>query len=275
MKSVNYFLSIVAFLLVLTVSAQEKLKGNRIVTTENRGNFDFEKIEIGDGIDVLISQGDETSVSVEADENLMDAIITEVNNNTLTIKLSEEIRSKKELKVLVTANSLLNQITIKDKSDITSNSTLFLDSFTLNAEGDSKVSLNLDVIHFYLNNNESANVNLSVKGEEVYLKANKTGKGKVNISADKVELITQGSSSLELTGECKSLNIKAENRSNARAAELETEETIVTSSDTSNAFVNAKIKLTVSAINSSEVSIYGQPQIIIEKFADKAILRKK
>ncbi|MCB0486582.1 MAG: DUF2807 domain-containing protein, partial [Flavobacteriaceae bacterium] len=256
MKSVNYFLSIVAFLLVLTVSAQEKLKGNRIVATENRGNFDFEKIEIGDGVDVLISQGDETTVSVEADENLMNAIITEATNNTLFIKLSEEIRSKKELKVLVTANSLLSQITIKDKSDITSNSTLFLDSFTLNAEGDSKVSLNLDVIHFYLNNNESANVNLSVKGEEVYLKANKTGKGKVNISADKVEVITQGSSSLELTGECKSLNIKAENRSNAKAAELETEEAVVTCSDTSNTFVNAKIKLTVSAINSSEVSIY-------------------
>jgi hypothetical protein len=45
--------------------------------------------------------------------------------------------------------------------------------------------------------------------------------------------------------------------------------------DRSDVAVNAAVKLEVTAENDAEVYIYDNPEIIIKKFSDKAVLFKK
>ena len=265
------------FLLIFTfqLNAQEKLKGNRIVVTEDRFIYNFNKVEVNDNIDVVINQGTEPSVTVETDENLQFAVITEVIDSTLVIKLSEKISRKKELLAHITVNQFFKELITKDKSDVKTLSNLQLRSFTLNAEGDSKVSLTLGTTAFYLNNLESANVNLNISSEEVYLRGNKSGKAKIKADTKYLEIIGQGNSSFELEGKTNEIELKAENRSDVKAAALECNEAIVMATDNSTVHINVRNNLDLSVLNDGEVNIYNNPKIKLEKFADKAVLKKK
>ena len=81
-----------AFLFIVTVSTScmldgiNSVSGNRNVISETRKiNDDFTKIEIGQGIQLYITQDNDLSLVVKADENLHKLIKTEVVNGVLKI----------------------------------------------------------------------------------------------------------------------------------------------------------------------------------------------
>jgi hypothetical protein len=262
-------------ILPLNISGQEKLKGNKIVVTEDRNISDFNKIEINDNIDVIITQRSDKSVSVETDENLQFAVLTEVKGEVLTIKLSKKIIKKKVLKVYISIDDFIDEINTYNRADVRSDGTLNLDQIVINAEDDSKVVMDIKCALFSLKNNESANVNLTVKADKAIINSNKTGRARINIDAENIEVLCQGNSTTELVGNSVDFMVNAENKSNLKASMLECNDVTVNASDNSDIHINAKNSVIISLINSAEVYLYNDPEITIEKFADKAILRKK
>ena len=262
-------------ILPLNISAQEKLKGNKIVVTEDRNISDFNKIEINDNIDVIITQANDKSVSVETDENLQFAVFTEVKDEVLTIKLSKKIIKKKVLKVYISIDDFIDEINTYKRAEVRSEGTLNLDQIVINAEDDSKVVMDIQCARFSLKNNESANVNLTVKADKAIINSNKTGRAKINIEAENIEVLCRGNSTTELIGNSVGLVVNAENKSNLKASMLECEDVTVNASDNSDIHINAKNSTIISLINNAEVYLYNDPEITVEKFADKAILRKK
>ena len=65
------------FLITSIISAQEKLKGNKIVVMEDRAISDFTKIEVIDNVNVNLTYNENQSVAVETDSNLQSAILTD------------------------------------------------------------------------------------------------------------------------------------------------------------------------------------------------------
>ena len=276
MKNINLLIVLISLVFIpLNLSAQDKLKGNKIVTTEDRYIDNFNKIEVNDKIEVILSQGMEQSVTVEADENLHVAVLTEVIDSTLTISVTKRILRKKALKVYVVIDNYITEIISNDKSDINSASTLKFNQLTINADDDSKLTLDIHASKFVLNNNESANVKLTVNADDAYINADKSGKAKINISCNHIEATLQGSSTTNVSGTCSELYVNAENKSDFKGETLESNDVIIDASDSADVQVNAKTTILISAIDSSEIHIYNNPTITIEKFTDKAILRKK
>ncbi|RPD94614.1 DUF2807 domain-containing protein [Aureibaculum marinum] len=273
-------LPLIAILVIMVLSpinllAQDKLKGNKIVTTENRYVDEFSKIETNDKIEVVITQGMEQSVTVETDENLHIAVFTEVRDSTLIIDLTKRIVRKKELRVLITIDQFINEITTKDKSEIISSGTLKFDHLTINAEDDSKMTLDFQASKLVLNNNESANIKLTVNADNIFINADNSGKAKIDLSCDHIEAMIRGNSTTEVNGSCSELYVNAENKSDFKGASLDSNEAIVDAADNADVTINAKKELIISAIDNSEIQIYNNPTITVEKFTDKAILRKK
>ncbi len=97
-----------AFALILTFSLSScifvgpSIKGNGHVVEENRAVKDFDEIKVSRGMNVFISQGDEEQLMVKADENIVDAITTKVEDGVLKVSTSERIRSATSKKVFVT-----------------------------------------------------------------------------------------------------------------------------------------------------------------------------
>jgi len=63
------------------------IKGSGNVTNENRPvNGDFKSIEASDGLEVIVEQAAQQTITVEADDNLQKHIITTIDNGVLVIK---------------------------------------------------------------------------------------------------------------------------------------------------------------------------------------------
>ena len=268
-------LLMICLLSLNAIYSQNKLRGNKIVVSEDRGISEFSAIEVKDKIEVVLVQGGNQSVTVETDENLQLAVVTDVVSGTLVIKLSKRIIKKKALTVFITIDENIKEITAKDRADVKGDGPFYFETLTINAEGDSKIAMDIKSEEFTLNNNESANVNLTVNTNNSTINANSRGRSKINLSSKTVEVATLGNSTTELIGDCEDVFVAAENKSAVKAGKLECNTVIVNAADASDVYINAKESLTISAINSAEVYIYGNPTITIEKFADKAILRKK
>jgi hypothetical protein len=65
------------------------IEGNGVLKTEIRRTGDFTSIENSTSIDVVFQKGEKTSVTIDAEENLIDYIVTETDNNTLVIHTRE------------------------------------------------------------------------------------------------------------------------------------------------------------------------------------------
>ena len=101
-----------AFLFLITLSTcsidiLNRIEGNKNVISVKRDiNEDFTKVKVSTGIELIIDQGSEISLTVEADENLHDIIITEVEDGKLKIYTEKNIWKSASKKVYLTVNTL-------------------------------------------------------------------------------------------------------------------------------------------------------------------------
>ncbi|MPT36080.1 MAG: DUF2807 domain-containing protein [Flavobacterium sp.] len=94
---------------------------------------DFEKIDVGEGIGVVIKQGSQTKVVVETGSNLMSGISVSVSENKLYLRSSNGcswFRDKNVTKVYITVPDLTG-IYSASQFDITSDGILNFDDLTL------------------------------------------------------------------------------------------------------------------------------------------------
>jgi hypothetical protein len=124
------------------ISTRESIYGSGNVVSEKRAIGDFNALKVSSGIDVIIRQGDEISLDLEADDNLHDVIITEVVDNTLKIYTEMNIRRARSKKIYLVYKDL-NSIRISSAGDVTGENTLVTNE--LNIDLSSAGDLNLDV----------------------------------------------------------------------------------------------------------------------------------
>ena len=95
-------------------------------------------------VDIILSQGSAQSVIVEADENLMSLIQTEVFGNTLKIDTKKPVRDPKSLKVFITVTDL-KKIEVSGAVDLESQGKLTLNDLNIQISGATEAVLNLAV----------------------------------------------------------------------------------------------------------------------------------
>jgi hypothetical protein len=175
-------LTILATAILLTLSScvingwDKGISGNGNVVTKTRDISGFTGVQISSGIDVWLSEGNSFEVTVEADENLHDVILTEINGDILVVKTDHvNIRSAKSKKVHVTLPKLSElkissagdcvgqtsfscddlRISISSAGDLTFEVEAREIDIDISSSGDARISGNADVL----------NVNLSSAGD--------------------------------------------------------------------------------------------------------------
>lgn len=174
----------ILFLSLLTsLAAQRSLRGSGNVTTEDRSVTEaFERIEATRAIIVEVQRGDRHAISVKADDNLQQYIVTEVRNGTLRAYLDNNKNYKSTSKMIVYVTTPeLTSIEASGASRVVTN-----DRF----EGD----------EMYVDVSGAAQVRLDFVGRE--LKAEVGGAGQVELrgSADEVHFEADSAGSLRAKG---------------------------------------------------------------------------
>ena len=257
------------------INSQEKLKGNKEVTTEDRTISDFNKLEVIDNVAVFLTYNEMQSVSVETDSNLQQAVITEVNDGTLVIKLSDKIVRKKELMVHIKVNRKLKEINSYKSAKIMSKNSLAIDSLTINSFDNSDIDLKLNSKIVQINSKKSSDLKLGILSNSININAVENSDLKGTLDTKDALFTLLDKASINIYGSATNIEIETLGSTVFKGKEFMSDNVLLNASNASNTYINAKETIDLRAKNSAEVYLYSNPKITISEFFDKASLYKR
>ena len=136
------------------------IKGNGNVISEDRKiSADFNEIKVSQGITVYLTQGNKTDLSVEADENIMDLLVTEAEGNTLKIYFDKNV-NRATKKVYLTAKEV-NSIKTSSGASVKGENTLNTTAIVLKSSSGSSIKLNLNAESVSSSSSSGSTIKLS------------------------------------------------------------------------------------------------------------------
>lgn len=216
----------------------KKIKGDGTVITINRNVNEFDKIGIAGSFDVTLIKGNEGEISIKADENLMNYIITEIKDNTLKLRTKKgyQLKPSSTIKITVTFNSF-DALSLAGSGNVNSNDILNSTNLKLSVAG-------------------SGNLNLQAKANN--LSANIAGSGNIN-----------------LNGFCSNFKTSIAGSGNLNAFDLKADVVKVSVTGSGNAKVNALKEISATTAGSGDIIYKGNPIIEKSKAVGSGNIKKK
>lgn len=218
------------------VNSNAQITGNKIVTTQDRPVSSFHAIKVSGGIDVELSQGNTLKLQVEADENLIALIRTEVKDGVLNIYPSESIRDAKTLKIHLTFQKI-DAISASGGCDIESKHKLSFDILKVDLSGGCDIEL--------------------------------------DCKADKLVCKQSGGCDAEFKGEAESGAFDASGGCDVQASEFRLKNCSVDASGGSDVSVFAIGELSMKASGSSNITYSGNPAKVIKSATGASDIKVK
>ena len=196
--------------------------GNGNIRTEKRSTGNFNAVKTSGSIDIEINSGDVYSVSVENDENILQYVVTDVNDGTLHVHYKDGYSINNDhAKVYVTAPSL-DKLIVSGSGDITTQGML----------------------------KNSRQIEMNVSG---------SGNIKAQVDAPVINISVGGSGNISLTGHTKDFTCSVNGSGDINCGGLESENAIVKIAGSGNAHVFASVHLSATVAGSGDVYYRGKP----------------
>ena len=223
---------VLIFLITITstscvVDAFNGIKGDRNVISENRKiTTIFTEIKASTGLDIYITQEDQQNVTVEADENLQDLIVTEVENGVLKIYTEKNIWSAKSKKVHISIKTL-NSLKATSGSAVRSKTIIKSDGISINASSGASI--------------------------------------RMTVSANSLATNASSGATIRISGTANNHAAKASSGSSIKAYDLMSKNVIVKVSSGANIDLYASEKIEAKASSGGDIDYKGTPKKIIRK----------
>ncbi|GGK46784.1 MULTISPECIES: head GIN domain-containing protein [Flavobacteriaceae] len=197
------------------------IKGNRNVVSEDRVISDnFDEIKVQQGIQLFITQDNATELKVEADENIIDLLITEVKDNQLIIYFEKNVNRAKARNVFLNT-ATIKKIKASSGASVKSENTFQATSLDLDASSGSSI--------------------------------------KVYVNADDVTTETSSGANIKVYGKSQTFSGKASSGSSIDADELEAIDAYAKASSGANINVKVSGNLTAKASSGGDIDYEGSP----------------
>lgn len=227
-------LKLIVLLLTLSITSCngnlnliDGIDGSGNVVTEKRNiETPFTKIQASTGVEVIVEQGAATEVEVEVDDNLMEHIITRVENGTLIVKIDGNIN---------TMESAIVRVKTKTIEGLESSS------------GASIKTIN------------------KLSGTSLALKTSSGSKIQADLEYEKVNCESTSGSEIKVSGKALALETKSSSGSEIDAQDLAANEIFAQSTSGSNTTVNPIVLLDAKASSGSSIDYIKEPKKVIKE----------
>lgn len=152
----------------------KSVTGHGHVVSKERKTDSFTGIKVSSGIDVYLKQGDNVTVTVEADENLHEYILTEVRGGVLNVYTEYNIRDAERKRVYVTMKEI-NSVKTTSAGDVFGETPISTDRLELTASSAGDIKLETHAKNIDIDISSSGDISLS--GETDMLKADLSSAG--------------------------------------------------------------------------------------------------
>lgn len=224
------------------------------------------QIEVSDNIIVDLTQGSTESAVIYTTDKLLGYVVVKQVGDKLSIKLKESNplrRIRKEHQVLVSLTlPALTSISLTGAAEVRSKGEFEADKLTLSLSGGSEMKgLSALTKTTIISLSGDSELDASIVGT-VSLVASGSSDGNIHIgSAPMVVLSVSGNSEIELSGAANQTKIVASGASEIDADKFRTAEADVVASGSSEVAIAVSHKLSYTLSGSSELEVYGRPQI--------------
>ncbi len=219
------------------ISLNPGVKGNGNVVTDTRTvNGSFSSIKASEGLHVHLTQDSSEGITVEADENIQDLIITEVVDDVLKIHTQQNIGKASSKKVYVSFKNI-SGISSSSGSNVYSTNALVTDNLEIRTSSGSNMKLNVKTPHLNCKSSSGSN--------------------------------------LRLSGNASKIIAEASSGSNIKASNLITESSHVKASSGANIAVNTSKELTAQASSGGYIKYYGDPEKVSKKNSSSGSIVKR
>ncbi|WP_395050210.1 GIN domain-containing protein [Flavobacterium sp.] len=253
----------------------EKIKGSKIVTIEQKEIGSFDSLEVGGNIEVYLDRGEKSELKIEADDNLHDIINIDLSSNTLRINTSKKAVNFKKLIVRVTYTNELKMVTSKNSAIINAIQEIQLNEITLKAFDDSKLNLNVNSNDFILQTDNDSKTELNLKSEKATIELSKNSTLKALITSINLKCDMYQKSKANLEGDITNAVIRLDNNAEFSGNNLVIKTAELIAEGYSHCSINVNTNLSVEASGNSDIKIYGEQKVEIKRFMDNANLNKK
>lgn len=159
-------------------------KGNGVVVEQTREiTEEFSVVSASEGIDVFVTQGSDFDISVEADENIMDLIGTDIKNGKLKIHAIENI-GRATKKVYVTLPNV-SGLHASSGAHLTAENMIQSEKLEVDASSGAMLDAQVNVTDMEIDASSGANITLSGSAKEVYV----DGSSGANIKANELQTL--------------------------------------------------------------------------------------
>ncbi|MBI9055357.1 MAG: DUF2807 domain-containing protein [Bacteroidales bacterium] len=202
MKTNSKVLIIMVAMIFVASSSISFANGINDIKKENRKVSDFNQINMSIPADVYLTQGAKNEVIIEADEDVLAKIETEVRENELDIKFEKwyNYRGTKQIKVYITVKEI-NKLVLAGSGDIISKSTIKSEKLKMVITGSGSILIDdLYVKEVHANISGSGDIRIASKEKAMELDATITGSGNITASDlefEKADLVITGSGTIE------------------------------------------------------------------------------
>lgn len=173
-------------------------KGSGIAVTDIRDVAEFTRIKVTGSADVDVTFGDEPSLEVEVDDNLVESITTEVDDGELTIGSEGSYSTSLGVKVRITMLAL-ESVSVSGSGSVNVDD-LKGDSFEVSVSGSGDVKVDGKVTRVTANVAGSGDVDLT-ELQAVEVDASIAGSGDIDVTAsEKVTASIAGSGDISYDG---------------------------------------------------------------------------
>ena len=263
MRTLILSLSVVfSFLLLGNTSCIEVgSQGNSIIVKQNRSVEEFSEIKFALSGELVLTQADSFAVIIEASENDIDKIVSEVKNGKLIIKSNKNIKSSKKIKIYVYAPNL-KQIELAGSGNIYQENPWDFENIILNISGSGNISFENAVIKGDLENiiGGSGNINLTEITDVKNITNKIKGSGNINISSKT---------------NCETNKIYILGSGNVSAFDVLADKGIVEIKGSGDVKITAISHLTIDIIGSGDVHFKGNPKVVSSKKGSGDICKVK
>jgi len=181
MKTLYKSICIISFsVLVITVQSCKTgcIQGSGKDATDKRQVAAFTKLDIAGSFNITLVQDSSNSVTINADDNILNIIKTDISGDKLKISTdNKNICSSKQITITIGVRSL-KSISASGAVEITSNGRLNVGDLDLNLSGATKI--NLDVAASNVNTEGSGISDITLKGQASSHAVELSGSGNVH-----------------------------------------------------------------------------------------------
>jgi hypothetical protein len=202
----NQTVLLITCLLFATASYAQwnkSIKGNGKMETITRSTSDYEGIKCAGQFDYILVSGNEGSIKIEGDENLLEYIVTEVKDHHLIVKTKNKVNlkpsNKKKIKITIPFKDI-SDISLAGSGDLWNEDVIACENLSVSLAGSGDVILNIKT--GYVKASLAGSGDLTLKGSTNSLKTSVAGSGNfhgLDLQSKKTEVSVAGSGNAKVT----------------------------------------------------------------------------